>query len=94
MCRKHIWQTGTRKVASNDIFKIQYVGYLPRGDYTQNTIPPLHDIPGDSENKRSVSKVICGAEHESSTRKGVSGQGFKIKYVCISFLKYLYSAFY
>ena len=39
-------------------------------------IPPLHATAGDSENKRLVSEVICGAEHESGTKKGVLSQFF------------------
>ena len=45
------------------------------------------------ENKRSVSRVNCGAEHESVTRKRPIGQIFETQYFGLFYLKGLHSEF-
>ena len=72
-------KSGTKKGVSDLIFRFIMLVYLPWKDYTKHFIPPLHAIAGDFEYKRSMSRVICGAEHECGTRNGIYGQGFKFK---------------
>ena len=45
-----------------------FLDRLCRCIFSEHLIPPLHGIAGESENKRSVSEVVSGAEHESGTR--------------------------
>ena len=61
-------------------------------DYSQHHIA-LHDIADYFDNKRSVSEIICGAEHELGFTIRRSLSRFKIQGCLCEVLKGVHSAF-
>ena len=85
--------TGTRKgVWGQFFFRSILSVYLTVTDYFQHVIA-LHDIVDYFDNKRSVSGIISGAEHELGTTTRRSLSRFKIQGCLCEVLKGVHSAF-
>ena len=82
----------TEKAYGANFFRSILLVYLTVTDYFQHVIA-LHDIADYFDNKRSVSEIICGAEHELgfTTRRSLSR--FKIQGCLCEVLKGVHSAF-